>query len=198
MTFELRNYADALRYAEEDISYAVYVKNGDKYINAENELVDAGEEPPLFANGTLKTGKTNHATITLSGLTPGTYEITATGDAGYQETLTATFKVSEAEAGVYKYVDAEDDYYVLLTVWTENVAGEVSISCPGGLIPDNTDPAMKTAKTGGTIADTTSFTSAYSSHTYRFFKQTVGDENFDAGDFTVKVNTTTAKEKTLD
>lgn len=201
LTLQLRNHVDMLRYAEEDISYAVYVEKDGTYYqkDADGNLVAAGSEAVVFDSGTLEKNQKSNASITLKGLVPGKYEITAAGEAGkggYKEDLYATFTVDPDEAGVYKYVDARSDYYVLLTVWTENVAGEASIGISGnGLIPDNTDPAMAGAETGATVTDDDSFAAPYSSHTYRFFRETVGDGGYTANDFTVTVNGTGATEK---
>ena len=77
---------------------------------------------------------------------------------------------------------------MLLTVWTKNLSGTVSITYPDGLIPDATDPAMATGVDFGskTFSDASNFVLPYSSHVYRFFKQKPGN-NFDIAAFENKV-----------
>ena len=184
VSFTLKNCADDLRFAEDDIAYTVTSTGGT--LSAEN--------------GTLTGGEVNSEMITLSGLQPGkSYTVTAVGKAGYQQTLSATFEVLADPQEAYLNLSSTDNY-VLLTVWTRNLTGEAVISFPAGLIPDNTDPVMAGianynkdtfAYDAGTLTDAASFGAAYSSHTYRFFKETVG-QPFTASQFTVTVGGKTA------
>ncbi len=190
ITFDLRNYADELRSAEDDVVYTVSVDDGDQ--DSENNATIS------FGSGTIENNACNYVPITLSNLkTEKTYTVTAIGTAGYQETLSATFTVAQAEAAVYKYLEQTNEY-VLLTVWTENISGVASVAFPEKLIPDNTDAVMNTVTnysegkySGATFEDGASFTMTYSSHTYRFFKETAG-QSFSVNDFTVTVNGETA------
>lgn len=150
ITFELRNY-DGLNVSEVDIDYQVDVD---------------GEATVESPTGTIMTVD-KRTIITLKNLKAGnTYKVTATGSNGYRKTLQATFKVSKDTTGVYKNTMVYDDY-VLLTVWTINVAADnITISIPDGLIPDATDPAL-TKKGGG---DKISLKlGANESRSYRFF-----------------------------
>lgn len=171
VTIALNNFADVLRVSDVDIEYTVTVKAVGEEITVmeQTETISAG------AKGTT-------VPITIDGLAAGTkYVVTVTGEGGknvelnrlgYLETLQATFEVAAKDATVYMHVDDTDpeDNYVLLTVWTKNVVGDATISIPEGLIPDNTDPAMAGATTGSFTDAAGSFAAAYSSHTYRFFK----------------------------
>lgn len=190
ITFELRNHDDQLRYSEEAVTYTV----------------TGGTVDP--ASGTLPGGQISTATVTLSNLEDGnTYTVTATGQSGYEKTLRATFTVRAQEEAAYKYLESDPSgAFVLLTVWTKNVQGDVTIRFPAGLIPDATDPALSTTlnyKEGhysgndgeedqpysiGTL-------DPYSSHTYRFFLETPYT-NFSVHDFTVTVGETPATEST--
>ena len=154
--FTLNNFADALRVSEDPIQYT-YTVNGEK-----------------SATGQLdSTNKSK--TITFSVKAGETYTVSATGIAGYEKTLSATFKVAEAPAGFYKHLDTSDEYYVLLTVWTQDVSGDVTVRFPEGLIPDTTDEKMANVQnytaggyTSGVVPE--SNYGKYSSQTYRFFK----------------------------
>ena len=194
VSFELRNFADALRYADINISYNIECVSDDTTISLSS------------ISGTLTANTKDTDTITLSGLEDGeSYTITASGytvpknnsnaTRGYQKTLKATFTVGASEPKVYKSLTSTTEY-VELSVWTEGSAtGTASITYPAGLIPDNTDPAMSgwTSSTSAAVTktDSTSFTVGHSSHRYRFFKQNTS-ATFDATDFTITVGGTTA------
>ena len=163
VTFVLKNYADDLRVSDNTIHYTISAENGGTLSASEGDLT-----------GGIKSS----VTITLSNLTPGKdYKVVATANAGFEKTIEATFRIAEPALKLYQHTDASDASYVLLTVWAENISGSVNVSFPKGLIPDNTDPVMATVENlvaGVYVAadfdDTTSFSSVYSSHTYRFFK----------------------------
>lgn len=187
VSFELRNHADNLRYTKDIINYVVTV-----------EVLEEKEGTPQLApssSGEISgapSGGQGKATVTLMGLEKGKkYFVEATGESGYSEKLSATFEISENEENVFKYLDKNvSEQYILLTVWTENVAGYVSIDIPAGLVPDYTDIAMIDCKNydeGKYIADefvdNGSFAKNYSSHTYRFFIDEKSD--FDIEQFKV-------------
>ncbi len=186
ITFQLRNYADALRSAEDDVVYTVSVDDGDQ--DSENNATIS------FGSGTIKNNACNYVPITLSNLkAEKTYTVTAIGTAGYQETLSATFTVAQAEAAVYKYLEQTNEY-VLLTVWTENISGAVTLSAPAELIPDSTDELLDEIynyedSTYKAISNAPIGTlDIYSSHTYRFFKEDTS-QNYTADNFSVTVKT---------
>lgn len=162
VTVQLRNYPDKLRISELDVAYTVTVK--DSKGNAVNTVSNT--------SGTLTAGNQQTVSVTVSGLERGeSYTVTATGENGFSTTLSATFTVQAAEEGVFMSME-QTDYYVLLTVWTQDVTGDAYIVVPAGLLPDNTDPIMATAPKGAPFTDAESFDVAYSSRTYRFFKET--------------------------
>jgi len=163
LTFTLGNHADELRYSEVDIAYVVTVTDADgKTSTATVECKNSNQK--------LAKDKKEDNEVTISGLESGhTYTVTAVGTGGYEKTLTATIEVLPGETAVYKYLETNSDY-VLLTVWAQGYTGDVTITPPAELIPDNTDPVMGTVKTGESFTDTTSFSNdSYASHTYRFF-----------------------------
>lgn len=181
LTFDLYNYADELRNAELDITYELSFD--------EKPTGSAAALNPV--SGTLDKNTHDSQTITLSGLENGKeYVVKAVGTNGYSKTIRAKFVVEPDPAKVYKSLDTSHALYVLLTVWTEGEAkGTASITYPQGLIPDNTDRAMRTWPSSllsqRTGTDSSSFTTEYSSHTYRFFTADPG--SFSDSDFTVTV-----------
>jgi hypothetical protein len=164
--FLLRSTADELRNSDMKIGYTVSL------------------EKPEDASGYLDitegelTGTEKTKTVTLRDVQPGvTYTVTAIGEAGYTQELSATFRVADKDQNVYKNLTQSPDGYLLLTVWTHNVEGDLTISIPAGLIPDNTNPEMSEVYN---VEDPTknSFTSSfekYTSKTYRFFGTTTGE-----------------------
>lgn len=210
ISFTLSNNLDQLRWAAEDIHYTVSLectnaKEGDAVASLDK------------TEGTL-TRKADSITtdvITVSSLIPGrTYEVVAVGktgdkqkpNEGYKQTLKATFTVSEGDKKVYKHLDTTNEAYVVLTVWTENVAGSANIfmnttdtvSDITGFIPDSTDQVLRQVKNYNAtdksydalakkhaITDDQSFTTNYSSKTYRFFLDT--KEKITVDNFTVQI-----------
>ena len=171
ISFTLGNNADKLRFSQDDIKYSITVgcKSGDSY---PEENIKYADSEQVLSGGSVDT-----TSITLKGLTMGeTYTVTATGKAGYKQTLKAEFTVSDKEENVHMHLDTSNDAFVLLTVWTHNMTGPLTVITPAGLIPDNTDPILrKVYNYSGTeygavqFTDNTNFTEAYSSYTYRFF-----------------------------
>ena len=171
ISFALGNNADKLRFSQDDIKYSITVgcKSGDSY---PEENIKYADSEQVLSGGSVDT-----TSVTLEGLTMGeTYIVTATGRAGYKQTLKAEFTVSDKEENVYMHLDISNDAFVLLTVWTHNMTGPLTVITPAGLIPDNTDPILrKVYNYSGTeygavqFTDNTNFTEAYSSYTYRFF-----------------------------
>ena len=166
ISFVLRNHDDELRYSESPIEYTVSV-SGDVAVSS--------------PSGTLSN---DDISITISNLVDGqSYIVTATGEAGYTKTLSATFIVRNQSEGVYKYLEMDPSgAFVLLTVWTENKSGEVTIRFPDGLIPDTTDEVLAVIRNykngqyvantdGSGISDDAGILDVYSSHTYRFFQE---------------------------
>lgn len=169
VTFSLRNFADSLRSSNCAIQYQVYIDGtehgGVGELNSENPSADISFN--------VKPGETYK--VEVRGI--GYYEKTDEDSLkGYEKTLSATFKVETAKTGFYKYLDTSDSYYVLLTVWTENISGDVTVSFPAGLIPDATDSDLATImnySNGTYIGWKTGVIEfkEYYSKTYRFFKE---------------------------
>lgn len=188
MSFTLGNNADKLRYSDDTIHYSITLE------------CKSGENKAVLnrTSGTLAGNKVSTTEITVTGLEKGkTYLITATGEAGYKRTLSAEITVSSDNENIFKYLDTSNDAYVLLTIWTENVDGIMTIEVQkAGLIPDNTDPVLETvynykdgsytAMTGSdAITDEDNYQSKYSSYTYRFFRNVSG--TYSASDFDVYI-----------
>lgn len=170
ITFELRNY-DGLKLSELPIKYTV--KQGDNTIKEGEIGVDEEQSVP----------------ITLSGLTPGVYQVTATGENGYSRILSATFTVREGTEGIYKHTENYGDY-VILSIWTQGVEKTATFTVPAGLIPDYTDPNLRESSAGSGILATLKPNESIS---YRFFK----DSGYAAGEIAVTADGKEVKETPL-
>lgn len=182
VSFTLGNNEDDVRYSDDIVYYSVTVETDD----SSEPLCTVSS-----AAGSINNDKVNTVPITLSNLKKGkTYTVIANGRTtqeitieGYTKTIRATFKVSDNEENVYKYLDTTNHEYVLLTVWTDNLSGEADIDINiAGLIPDNTDSVLKNINNfvdgkykQAEFADNESFINTYSSRTYRFFIDTATD-----------------------
>ena len=172
VTIILKNHMDSLRVSEDDIQYSIYV----------NDVKQGATER-------LTGGAASEKTFTLDVEAGESYTVKAVGNAGYTKTLEAKFDVLQTPKKFYKHVDALDDHVLLLTVWTEDVSGDVTVPFPEGLIPDNTDSKLAgTRNLSGSsygAGETDAFElHEYESVTYRFFKDSPG-MNYTADQFTV-------------
>ena len=176
ITFKLSNYPDDLRFSEGDITYKVEVTESSNVV--------------YKTDGTLVGGKNTSVEVTFPVETGKIYTVTATGTRGFKKVSTGTFKVESEEELIYKSIEQTNEY-VLLTVWTKNVSGNVEITFPNGLIPDNTNDALKNVKTSDEqFTDTVNFQKPYSSYRYRFFK--TNNIDYNANNFDVSCADITA------
>lgn len=195
VAFTLYNYENSLRVSEVVSTYQITVTSeNDASFTIDGEVAT---EKEISVDAT-KTDKK----ITLGSLDDGcSYQVTVTANGGYVKTLSATFEVAPAQTGFYMNVDNSDQSVLILTVWTENLSGNVAVSVPAGLVPDATDPVLKSVynfENGAYLAiaftDAESFATAYSSRTYRFFK--TKDYN-STQKFTVTMGAITATESNI-
>ena len=195
ISFTLGNNEDKLRFSQDDIKYEITVETNSG-ANAPTIVYDDTEQ---ILYGTA----VDTATVTLKNLVMGeTYIVTATGRAGYKQVLKAEFTVSDKAENIYKYLDTSNSAYVLLTVWTENIDGTLTIKVEeSGLVPDNTDPVLRNVYNYNNgeygemvITDSKNYTNTYSSYTYRFFVS--GNGGYSADDFNVFIETHLAEGKT--
>lgn len=172
IVIELYNFENELRISKVDCEYTVKVNGIEvKKLEAPQSNLPSTRSYELQ----VEAGKT--------------YSVIVEANGGYKKTLSATFVVAKAADGFYMNVSDKGEY-VLLTVWTENLSGTVSIDFPAGLIPDATDPRMKEVYNysegmyvSGQLEDKVSFVKSFSSHSYRFFKAS----NFNSSKFNVTI-----------
>ena len=186
VVFALRNYADEFRFSDDDINFSLTVEC----------LTDPSDTSATLSQnaGKIDKGAANEAPITLSNLKSGySYRVVAIGESGFRQTLQATFTVQATEQKLYKYLESTNEY-VILTVWTRDLEGDVAITFPEGLTPDNTLSGMASVQNTPKTFEVAY--PKYTSHNYRFFKKDLGDD-FTANDFTVMLGEIEAEIKTL-
>lgn len=174
VSFNLINHIDELRYSDDDIKYKVYLND-----------VELGQG--VFDKDTTT------AVFTFPVENGKTYQVRAEGEAGYKKTLSATFVVMEPSRGFYKHLDNSNEHFVILTVWTEDLSGDVEVNFPAGLIPDTTDEKLDDVinyvdgqyVSGKTPTPTE--IQVYSSFSYRFFKYDTQNP-YSIDDFTVTMD----------
>lgn len=173
--FSLMNYPDELRVAEVDIPYEIWV-NGSKYANF---TAKKGETEDTDGKLNIADKKLD---ITLPNLAAGTYTVEAKATDPYVKTLKATFTiVAENNGIVYTVSDSAGSPTLLLTVTTTDHSGNVTISWPDGVLPDNADPLMKGAGASPYIVQNFPKNAEY---TFVFFKKNPA-QTYTRGNFSV-------------
>ncbi len=164
VSFELRGYADELRHGKSAVQFTY--------------SVDGGAQ----TSGTIPAG--GATTVELAGLSAGVHKVTATSTAPYAQELSATFAIAAEDTSVAAEVgDSSGSPYAILTVSTKEYEGDVTVSWPAGVIPDQTQDEFKgvSGSSGGSI---TKAVGKYSSYTFRFFKTDAGQDYTNAGTIT--------------
>ena len=214
ISFTLVNATDELRKSEDDISYDIYVYENN--VNVTEKIFDSAnsdtgleltqDNNKYSVKGTLLQNDdsiTTH-TVSLKNMERGkTYSVVVKGKAGYVKTLEAKFTVSDSDKNLWKHLTVKDEY-VLLTVWSENLKGDISVKFPEGLIPDGTDVELSDVYNyedgkykESEFVDETNFTYVYSSHTYRFFIDNVASSQLSVNSFIVKNIVSTSPEVSI-
>ena len=156
ISFSLRNHPDSLRCSEVDITY-------DVVLTKEGIVIQKLEDQMITGNAI------NNKEVTFADLAAGTYTVTATATAPYTATLSAEFVIADENQTIqYEIHDEEGSPVLQMVVRTEGYEGNVKITWPEGVSPDNMDPLLEEASNStGTV--TIPF-NAYSEYTFLFFK----------------------------
>lgn len=184
VAFELRNYADSLRFSETDITYEITLeKGGEKQdlTGINGATVDA---TAIKATGTITAGANQETTVKINNLGVGTYTVTAKATSPYSKTLTANFVLQEEDLDVKStYIDGGNVVYLTLT--TTDYEGTVTVSWTDtNLSPDNTNPNA----TNITSSSLQTTLNANSSYTFVFFKTDASIPHEETNLFTVEKN----------
>lgn len=152
ISFSLMNYPDKLRDSEVNISYSVSLSKDGSEIQSTSGTIEAGR---------------NSVPIKFDDLSPGTYTITATATNPYTQTLRGRFTIVGTDYGLnYTVSDASGSPNLKVTVTTTDYSGDIVISWPAGVLPDNTDPLLRSAAGQRCTIQV----NAQSEYTFQFFK----------------------------
>lgn len=179
ISFELRNYADNLRWCDTNIDYEYKV---------------AAPDGTQFASGagviTRDASKGVAVPISATGLTqPGTYTVTATSTKPFSQQLSAKFTISAANTDLnVSLADNNDSATATLTVSTQDYEGNVKVSWPADVVPDQTQAEFDRVSTGDSSGNYSTGTvtiaaKKFSTYTFRFFK-TDPSKKFDTSQIT--------------
>lgn len=153
ISFILMNHPDALRKAQVDISYEIWV-DGAKCTDYTGD------------DGTLKMTE-DDVQITLPELSAGEHTVEARATGPYVKTLKGTFIIEPEDKKIAIAVnDAAGDPALLLTVTTTDFEGQVTIQWPNTVLPNNADPLLKNARGTTCTVDL----EKNSQYTFTFFK----------------------------
>ena len=131
ITVRLKNNVDSLRHSEVDFEYTISA-------TGQND-----QKCTLYGN------KVDFKDETFTNLAPGTYTVTATTTSPYSKTLSAVFVIPASGKGIeYSVKDVSGSPVLQMTVRTNQYSGNVKISWPAGVSPDNTDPLLVGAAAG--------------------------------------------------
>lgn len=179
ISFELRNYADDLRYSATDIDYKYEVAEGETVLSSDSGVISNDESNPHSST----------EPITVSGLSAGTYTVTATSTKPFSQRLSAKFTIATANTDLnVSLADNNNSPTATLTVSTQDYAGNVKVSWPEGVVPDQTQAEFKdvtTAYSGGSYqaGSVPVRVEKFSTYTFRFFK-TDPSQKFDTSQIT--------------
>ena len=179
ISFELRNYVDDLRWCDTNIDYEYKVVAPDG-----TQLASGAGVITRDAN------KGVAVPISATGLTrPGTYTVTATSTKPFSQQLSAKFTIAAANTDLnVSLADNNDSATATLTVSTQDYEGNVKVSWPAGVAPDQTQAEFDRVSTGDSSGNysagsVTVTAKKFSTYTFRFFK-TDPSQKFDTSQIT--------------
>lgn len=188
ITIQLRNYADDYRWSDMDIKYKVSVTG-----ESQSETLEglSYENTGTLQRADTDTGGTKQ-NLTISGLKPGTYHVTAESTSPFVQSLRGSFTVQEQDQEVhYSVSDSEGSLYIILRVSTKEYGDGVTINWPAGLIPDSSETVFENVTTYNEATGnyskgqvTIEAFGRYGSESYRFFKEDT-TKTYQTGDFQV-------------
>lgn len=166
ITIEIKNYPDSLRTSETDIKYKISITDQNR-----NPVTDKEDNTVNPIEGKLEGNKQSREKVTFSKLKNGTYRVTAVSTEPYSKILEGVFQITNSNNEInYSVSDALGSPIVQLIVETYDYEGDVVITYPSGLSPDNTDSFFKNVNTGTNSGEVTVHFEANSEYIFQFFK----------------------------
>ncbi len=131
----LTNNIDDLRYSEVDIFYKVTITD----LNG-GAITDKDENNISEILGKLEKGKIDSQIVKFSNLKTGSYIVNAISTAPYEKSLKANFVITDRDDDIqFNVKDAINSPVAQLTISTKDYNGNIKITWPKGITPDNTN-----------------------------------------------------------
>ena len=165
--FDIENNIDQLRYSDVTINYTVTLT--DLEGNAVKDKSGASVSPitATLANGSIK--KNTHRFSNLKG---GVYVVNAISKKPYTKTIRANFIITNDNTSIsYSVTDTANSPILQLTVNTNDYNGNIKITWPDGVTPDNTNSLFTDVTSGYTSSNKTISVVKNGEYTFQFFKQ---------------------------
>ncbi len=167
ITINLNNNIDDLRYSDVDIKYTVSIKDAQG-----NQVKDKNGDILEDITGKLSNNSIDSKKITFENLPAGKYIVVAKATEPYEKTLQASFVLkSRNDAVEYNVSDSANSPVLQLTVKTTDYKGDVKITWPANIVPDNTDSKFANVNSGYSGGNIIIPFEANSEYTFQFFKK---------------------------
>lgn len=167
ITINLKNNIDELRYSDVDIKYTVSLTDMQG-----NEVKDRNGDIVEDINGKLSNNSIDSKKITFENLSEGKYIVIAKAIEPYEKTLQASFTLkSKNESIEYKVSDSVNSPVLQLTVKTTDYKGNVKITWPSNVVPDNTESKFVNVNSGYNGGNIDIPFETNSEYIFQFFKK---------------------------
>ena len=178
--FHISNNIDDLRYSGVKIFYDISISDLDG-----NAVLDKNNESVGVIHAVLNHGGINSNEHVFSNLKDGTYVVSAVSTKPYVKALKANFIISNSNMMIdYQVTDAASSPILQLMIRTEDYQGNVKITWPSGVTPDNTHSLFSDVVSGYSSGSKVFSVQKHSEYIFQFFKENP-DVVFQKSDFEV-------------
>ena len=183
ITFTIQNNIDTLRYSTVSINYTVSISDIEG-----KSVKDKAENTISNINGSLQKGSVKSNTHTFNNLKDGVYVVTATSTKPYSKTIKANFIITNSSTNIEtRITDMTDSPILQLIINSNDYEGNITITWPEGITPDNTNPLFANVGTGYTSASKVMPVSKNAEYIVQFFKEDPA-QTYQISDFEVGVS----------
>ncbi len=177
----LKNNADELRYSEVKVNYIAKITD-----TSGNEVIDKNGNKIEQISGTLGNTSIQSNKVEFVNLPNGNYIVIAKSISPYERTLKANFIITNNNEEItYKVSDAVNSPVLQMTILTKDYNGNIKITWPEGVVPDNTNKDFEDVNANYTASSKIINYKANSEYTIQFFKNDLTRKYTDS-DFSVE------------
>lgn len=165
--FDIKNNIDELRYSDVTISYTVTLTDLEG-----NSVQDKSGVTVSPITSTLTSGSITKNTHRFSNLKDGVYVVNASSKKPYTKTIKANFIITNNNTNIsYSVTDTASSPILQLTVNTNDYKGNIKITWPNGVTPDNTNSLFSDVTSGYSSSSKVINVVKNGEYTFQFFKQ---------------------------